>query len=91
MITAWDKVKIAETDDISKLLAGRKSAIRLIRRANDCRGIKLEYGSGRCVKAGHGTTSEEEEACDKSTQDHQHSYERAGKWLMPLISRNGTD
>jgi len=24
MITAWDKVKIAENDDISKLLAGRE-------------------------------------------------------------------
>ena len=26
MITAWDQVKIAENDDVGKLLAGRKSA-----------------------------------------------------------------
>jgi hypothetical protein len=43
MITAWDKVKIAENDDISKLLAGREFLYLRMKLTN--RGAQLEYGS----------------------------------------------
>jgi len=70
MITLWDKVKIGETDDISKLLAGREystSGITLINR-----GAELERRTG---KATDRSASQEEETGNKGIEDHKHAYE----------------
>ena len=73
MITLWDKVKIGETDDISKLLAGREystSGIMLIDR-----GAELERCTG---KATDRSASQEEETGNKGIKDHKHAYEGSG-------------
>jgi transcription initiation factor TFIIE subunit beta len=74
MITAWDKVKIAENDDISKLLAGREFSHLWTKLTN--RGAKLEHG-GR--EANHCTSTEKEEESDESAKDYQYSYERSSE------------